>query len=396
MKSLKLYHHGAPGAYDEYHPIYVHSMEYVPEILYIIAKNEPFTLSEKDILEILNIDSKVCQKAIKALEKINAISNVNNKYKINFQTFLEEDVILLQGINKLLSEKLGRKIIEIKDRIIEKVSKLKHYDKNDLDVLLYHIIACHTLDWAGIDFFADKGMINTGREQPGNRNYLLIGYEESEKVQEYSDKLFCCSNNTRSENIRFSSFGDDEGLRMKGMRGVLISAQRNLLHSSKYEEVGLAYNALIQTFNNSLVKRLGELLLKMVNEDTCYKQYSDEDKLMIDMLKAMEYIKFQNESSKINVIIPVFEQEDKVIFDEVAHMVLSHISVDVENSFKHIVKTLPQLTSVKHGVSIEDMSNEIWHQIFGGINEYLMESGFIAKPPYREGEGHYLKTLYVD
>ncbi len=396
MEKIKLYHCGDPGAYDEYHPVYVKSIEYVPEILYIIAKNEAFTLSTQDIAKLLNIEVKGCIKGLNALKKINAITESNGRFKLNFQAYLEEDVLLLQEANKHLSRKLGEKIIELENKIVEKIKNLKHCDNTSIGILLYHIIACRTLDWQGLDYFAEKGILNISKIQPGNRDYLIIGYEENKKVREYSDKLFCCSNNTKSENIRFSSFGDDQGLRMKGMRGVLVSYQRNLIHGSKYKEVGQAYNALLKGFNDKLVKDLGELLLDIANKKLCYNQFKNEDKLMIDFLKVMEYIGFKDESSIITVKIPIFEVQDKVVLNEISEMVLLHISEEVEKAFRYIAENVLQLTSIRHMVDIKDMANEIWHQIFGEINNYLMEVGFIAKPTFIEGEGHYFKALYID
>jgi hypothetical protein len=52
-----------------------------------------------------------------------------------------------------------------------------------------------------------------------------------------------------------------------------------------------------------------------------------------------------------------------------------------------------KLTPVRHKVDIKETANELWHQIFGAVNEYLVKEGVVASPNYIEGQGKYLRSL---
>lgn len=52
-----------------------------------------------------------------------------------------------------------------------------------------------------------------------------------------------------------------------------------------------------------------------------------------------------------------------------------------------------RLTAVSHGVAVKDIANEIYHLIFGEVNELLVQSGFVSPPPHYPGEGRYFKSF---
>jgi len=92
-KKLNFYFFGEIGEYDCYNPSYVCSKEYVSEILYLIAQNEPFSISKIEIAEFLNIKEETVEYNIKNLELINAIEIKDGGYRVKFPAFLEEDII---------------------------------------------------------------------------------------------------------------------------------------------------------------------------------------------------------------------------------------------------------------------------------------------------------------
>lgn len=52
-----------------------------------------------------------------------------------------------------------------------------------------------------------------------------------------------------------------------------------------------------------------------------------------------------------------------------------------------------KLTPVRHGTNIKETANEVWHQIFGATNEYLVKIGFEATPNHIVGQGRYLRSV---
>lgn len=41
----------------------------------------------------------------------------------------------------------------------------------------------------------------------------------------------------------------------------------------------------------------------------------------------------------------------------------------------------------------EEVANEVYHMIFGMLNEELVSRGFVQMPDFHVGEGRYLKSI---
>lgn len=380
------------GKYDEYNPRYVVNKTGVPEILYVIASNNPYSLSTEDICQKIDIDLYSCKEALKALCKINAISIRDDKYKINFPVFLESDVELLGGFNLEVGRVLGDEIISLNNEFNNKMSKLSCYGKHDIGILRYHVIGSDTLDGGAMDYFSEKGIITTSKLQPGDRDYLIIGYEENKKVKEYSDNLLCSCNNYRTDKIKFCSFGDSIGNR-KDMFRFFKMVQKNLEEATEHKTLNLSYIRLNEYNNQRIAKECERLMLKLTEEDMYYNALKSEEKEIIDFLKELGYLDFDNEQSKIKCILPIFNQEDNKIIKEISNIISAGIFEIVKNIIDNLGKNLPDLTPLKHGVEFKDIANELWHLMFGATNEYLVNLGFFSKPVYRDGEGRYFQCI---
>jgi hypothetical protein len=54
------------------------------------------------------------------------------------------------------------------------------------------------------------------------------------------------------------------------------------------------------------------------------------------------------------------------------------------------------LSAIKHKVDIKEIANELWHQVFGSINEYLVEKNFFERPNYIDGQGRFFQSIYIE
>ena len=81
---LNFYFFGDIGEYDIYNPECVCSKDYASEILYLIAKNEPFSISKCEIAKLLEIKEEAVEKVINSFELINAIEVKASAYRIKF------------------------------------------------------------------------------------------------------------------------------------------------------------------------------------------------------------------------------------------------------------------------------------------------------------------------
>ncbi|WP_346915823.1 hypothetical protein [Clostridium sp.] len=394
MKRLNLYYFGDIGVYDKYNPAYVCDERLVPEILYMIAENEPFSVSKDHIIKTLTISDNSLDSIIENLKRINAIEEKEGKYKINFPVFLERDIQVMDRCLKYVGKEIVDIIIKIKSLIIQKLKKLSSYKIFDEERLLYHIICDMIFDGIAFDFFEEKDVFTASKVQSGNRNYIIIGYEDSYSVDSYSNKLLCSSNNYGSNKFIFNSFGDSNGLR-KDMYRFFRMTQQSIKESTPFQDTNLTYIKIIDKTNKDIAEKCGQLVLRVFSEATNYNELSSEDKELAIFLKDMDYINIDETSNKLYCNVPIFQEEDMKIVTEISEIILTEILEIVKSTLSSLEKNSKDLTAIKHKVNIKEVGNELWHQTFGRANEELIARGIVAKPYSSEQEGRYLRSMKI-
>ncbi|MBU5439024.1 hypothetical protein KQI42_13430 [Tissierella sp. MSJ-40] len=393
-KKLNLYFFGEIGTYDKYNPSYICSKKFIPEILYLIAYNEPFSITKNEIIEKLKIDNEKFDDLILSLKIINAIDIKENRYKINFPVFLERDIDILNKHLVDIGAIIGKKIIEMSQLLNDKISNLENHNYFSKERLLYHIICDDVFDDTAFDFLAERNIISISKRQPGNRDYIIIGYEDCEEVEVHSNRLLCSSNNYSSKNFTFNSFGDSDGIR-KDVYRFFRKTQKSLETVTPFQNLNLSYIKLVDDINDLIIEKCGEMMLKCFSKEISYNDLSREEQDIVDFLKELNYLTINKESHIISCNIPVFKKEDDKVINEISNIILNHIFGIVKSTFEEVENKATGLTSIRHKVSIKEIGNELWHQIFGLTNEYLARKGFVQLPEHVKGEGRYLRSLRV-
>jgi hypothetical protein len=392
-RKLNFYFFGDIGEYDSYNPSYVCSKKYASEMIYLIAKNEPFTISNSEIAKLLDIKEDVVESIVNNLKLINAIEIKNDTYRVKFPVLLEEDVIEMGKYINNIAEIIGRKIIRMKDDIYRKVSELKCSNYHNYERILYHIICDKIFDGTAFDFFAERNIFCASKLQPGNRDYIIVAYEDSDIVEKYSNKILCSSNNYRSSGFTFNSFGDSDGLRNDVFRFFRLT-QKSVDTASPFDKVNVLYNKILDNTNKEIAYECGELIRNIVKYNIKYSQLSEKEKNLIQLLKELEYVDLNVEDNTILVNIPIFyDFEISTIIRELSDIIMINIFPTVKEVFDKFEVNASKLTPVRHSVDIKETANELWHQVFGSTNEFLVKEGFVAAPDYIQGQGRYLRSL---
>jgi hypothetical protein len=381
------------GEYDEYNPRYVRDRYGCQEILFVIASSRPYSLTAEDIAAKLSMDHDSVKNMISLLVKIAAISVKNGGYKVNFPAFLKRDMDMLGGFTTKIGQVLGEKIISIMDKIDEKISLMSCYSLYDIRILRYHIIGCSTLDGGAMDYLTERGIITTSKAQPGNRDYLIIGYEGADEVLDSSENLLCSCNIFYTDRAGFCSFGDSNGNRNDMFR-FFRRIQSSLADATEQKDTNMAYIKLNSSSNSVIAKKCEALVISSLEKDIYFGQLEAEEKNCAEFLRSLGYIDIDN-CNKIKCIVPVFTEEDNRIIKEISDLISSNIFETVKTAINTLDKSLPDLTSIRHGVEFRDIANELWHLMFGAANEYLVDSGMFTAPQYKIGEGRYFQCIYL-
>ncbi|MDP2807878.1 MAG: hypothetical protein Q8O74_07065, partial [bacterium] len=385
---------GETGSYDRYNPSFVCGKAPIPEMAYLLASSQPFTLSRARLTGRLNIDADLVDNAINDLLRIGAIEESDYTYKLCFPVFLERDLLLIDKYLSSVGEMIGQNILSLKDILHHKIERLECRKIFTPERILYHLICDDILDGAAFDFFSIQGILCASKPQPDNRDYLMVGFEESEKVNKYSSGLLCSSNNFRSGGFNFNSFGDANGTR-KDMYRFFRSVQKNFEKATPFDRLNLSYSRLLDRANGDVAKKCGELILSVASQRTNIDNLEEYDRDLINFLKEMEYLDIDKSDGDVKLNIPVFQKTDRAVINEISDLVLNRIHPQVRTLLENFETQVPGLTALKHKVDPKEIANELWHQIFGRTNEYLVQTGSVAMPKNIHGEGRYLRSLWI-
>ena len=117
---------------------------------------------------------------------------------------------------------------------------------------------------------------------------------------------------------------------------------------------------------------------------------------MAQFLEKLEYISIDTNDDSISVAVPIFyDFEIVTVIKDLSDIILINIFQIVKEVFENFEINTLKLTSIKHNVDIKEIANELWHQIFGSTNEYLVREGFVSTPDSINGQGRYLKSLTI-
>lgn len=354
---MNIYYFNDLNDYDIYNPSYYLDKKLANQLIFYLAFT-PYSESKDSLHKKVNLSEKNIIKILDGLEFIGAISkNKYGYYKVNFPCFYEDDV---KKINNIVT----------KD-VILLVNKIKKYviNYNFTKEKLYHILCNGVFDNYAFDYLSKHGLLTNDKINKGNRNYIIIGYENSEYVNNYSKKLLCSNNKFKCKTITFNSFGDTDGDRKDFFRYFRLRQMK----IKKFVNIDKYFDSIDD--NLYLFKKNIEGCILKVNNDANTRV----------LLEDLNYIK-NNE-----VIVPIINENEH---NEIGKKIMDLIIDDISSMFDKVAKL--NITANKNAVPIKDTLNEVWHILFGLINEELVRQKVVASPLYYEGEGRYLKCIYIN
>lgn len=386
-KKIDLFHFGDCGLLDKYNPVKLYNEKYISELLYLIASGNQYEYNSFDLANILNVRHEIIEQKLGKLNELNMIESKQGYYRICFTIFLNRDINYIKEISKKVAHEIGDIILDNKTEILDLVEGMKIKENFDANRILYHLIGDRVFDGVALDYFANKGLFSIYKLQPDNRNYILVAYESSDEIREFSKGLLCSSNNKKSGKYCFNSFGDGAGNR-KDMYRFLRQNQLAIDKSTANHRLNEIYNEINDKYNLKLLNTFGERLEKIFEGEYVFDVYSD-------FMREIGYLDY-TQDNMIKIKVPVFKDHDREIQRKIENLVLEIIDNKVCTLFQGKNDILSNLTPVRHNVAIEEISNELWHLVFGEINEYLIKKEFFARPKCIDNQGSFFQSIYID
>ena len=278
--------------------------------------------------------------------------------------FLREDAAVLSAAFTEEAERLADRLAFVWPELTRLAESLR----NGFDAAenLYHIVCGMTLDGALFDGLSETGAVATSRMHPSGLDYLAVAYERCEELDGLSRGLLCSLNRAIGETCVLQSFGDADGDRFDAYRWYRLR-----------EKGGLAGRfAAVQAPEK---ERLTREARRLVETGSC-------EQSCLQALEAFGYAKDGR------VSVPVYRPSDAGMMDAVAALVQECLLSEVTAILRQGV---PDVTSGRHGVPAAETANELYHLLFGKLNEALSRRGMVAPPPVRPGEGRYAQSIML-
>lgn len=288
--------------------------------------------------------------------------------------FLKEDAAVLQDAVQekvvCLADLIEMRLTEIRASC-EKIQNGFSIEQN-----LYHILCGMIFDGQFFDYLSERGALAVSRVHPSGLDYLTVIYEKCEQLQRLSDGLLCSYNRLVNEKCSLQSFGDSQGNRFDFYRFFRLKEKGKLEH--KFQK---AETYFLEAFGKVDKELLLSQTVHLIQSEGCAPG-------------AMKLLELFGYAEGGTISVPVYKAEHRKYIWEIAAILEEWIGNAVAQTLMDVSASI-DITAVRHGVNVLEISNELYHIVFGSINEELALRGIVATPKFVSGEGRYLKCIEV-
>lgn len=241
---------------------------------------------------------------------------------------------------------------------------------------LYHILCGRVFDGDFFDYLCGKGVLATSRLHPSGLDYLNVIYEKCDELQALSDGLLCSYNRLVNHQCSLQSFGDAQGNRFDFYRLFRLMEQGNV--PAKFKEA----EALIQKAYGGADKDA------ILSEAAALIRTGRCAPAAMALLEKLGYV--QNGIICVPVFVPKYQNHIR----QIERIVESCLGEAMSDTLMKLAGSI-DITAVRHGVNRLEIANELYHILFGSMNEELVARKIVAVPAYIPGEGRYQKCMVL-
>jgi len=325
-------------------------------ILSAIAKGTPFTADDA---------------LVKGLIDIGIIRNNDGKWHFACPVFLKADEITLRRLTSEHAAAIADKLLTRKADFFTIVSHIK--DAFPPERHIYHLLCAAVFDGRFFDRLAESGTLTVSKPQKYVQDYLPVIYEDDPALNSFSAEILCSYNRLTAKAGNFISFGDAAGDRRDFFRWYQRITRGNEFVTPYKMEIPLP------EFREELARQF----IRAIEGHNIRPEYAE-------LFETFGYL--QNGNPAVPVYNAELMRETVAALDGfTAELILTDMKSALE-----AVASAPELTAIRHGVPVPDVANEVYHLLFGQINEYLVRGGIAAAPEYRPGEGRYFKCFEIN
>lgn len=288
--------------------------------------------------------------------------------------FLREDAAVLH--TEIASE-ASALADRLQSRMTEIQACLGQVDNGfPVELNLYHILCGMVFDGGFFDYLSGRGVLTTSRQHPSGLDYLTVIYEKCGELQALSDGLLCSYNRFVNAKCALQSFGDAAGDRVDFYRFFRLREQGKL--PDKFRD---AEALLTAGFDGAYKDLLLDEVESLIQTGRCAPT----------AMALLERFGYAKDGA---VCVPVYTPHHQKYVAEMESIIEDCLGEAMSDALTDLASSM-DITAVKHGVNRLEIANELYHTVFGSVNEELVARGIVAKPEHIPGEGRYCKCIEV-
>ena len=311
-------------------------------------------------------------EAVNQLTESGALREGEGILRYDTPIFLEEDTPALQAFSQASAAPLAELLRKKKAALWDCAAQIRN--GFDPPANLYHILCGMIFDGLLFDRLSQRGAVSTSRPHSSGLDSLSVIYQDCQRLQAFSNGLLCSYNRLTDGQTSLQSFGDANGDRFDFYRFFRLREQPPL--PERYANAASLLAALPRgDEKQAILSQTRALLLTGACDQPC-----------LDLLELFGYAKAGR------VCVPVYSDLDLPIIRQLEDLTAEILLDPLTETLLAAPKEL-NLTAALHSVSPGEIANELYHILFGGINEALVNLGLAAPPPCRPGEGRYWQCI---
>lgn len=288
--------------------------------------------------------------------------------------FLREDAPVLHHETAAKSKRLASLL---EDRISE-IRACCSLIKNgfSVEINLYHILCGMVFDGGFFDYLCGKGALAVSRQHPSGLDYLNVIYEKCRELSDFSDRLLCSYNRLVNEYCSLQSFGDANGSRFDFFRFFRLMEKGSV--PANFKDIAAIFQ---ENYGEDRKSAFLADVVSLIKLGKCTPT-------TLAVLERFGYME------KGTFCVPIYTPEHQKHIAEIENIVENILGEALPDTLLELSSTI-DITAVRHGVNRLEIANELYHILFGSINEELVEAGIVANPLSVSGEGRYFKCIEV-
>lgn len=292
--------------------------------------------------------------------------------------FLDSTVLIREDVTAF-SGGLTAQISEIADCVEREKSELYELvgeinNGFDEPTNLYHIFCGAILDGSLFDYLSGEGHISTSRQHPSGLDYIITVYENCDELRNFSEKLLCSYNRYTDGKRSLQSFGDSVGNRLDFYR---FSCR--LEAGTVPSELSAIVQAWAAVPGASRMKTILDGVSRLAEAGSC----------AAPVMRLLEHFGYVADGK---LVVPVFRQDSRAVISQMTRLVIARLGAPVSKAI-HDSTDILQLFCQGHHTPTGELSNELYHIIFGLLNGELVNRGVVCRPKHHADGGRYLQSI---